>query len=227
VKKTILVTLLLAPAAALLAQPAKKTPPPALKNKLDSVSYAIGQNIAQNLKSQGLGKVNTALILRAMNDVLQSKKQLMTDEAGGAAINQYMMAQKSEKAKANKEAGLRFLAANKNKPGVTTLPSGLQYMVLKNGTDTVKPTILNTVKCHYVGTLIDGTVFDGSAERGPAEFQVGGVIAGWTEALQLMTVGSKWRLFIPSDLAYGDNQAGPAIPPGSTLIFEVELLEIK
>jgi FKBP-type peptidyl-prolyl cis-trans isomerase FklB len=125
-----------------------------------------------------------------------------------------------------KKAGEAFLAENKKKPGVVTLPSGLQYTIMKKGDGPI-PAAADTVRCHYHGTLIDGSVFDSSVERGqPAEFPVSGVIQGWVEALQLMPVGSKWKLFIPSNLAYGDNQMGPKIAPGSTLIFEVELLEI-
>jgi FKBP-type peptidyl-prolyl cis-trans isomerase FklB len=133
--------------------------------------------------------------------------------------------EKAEKAGPNKKSGEAFLAENKTKPGVVTLPSGLQYMVLQEGTGP-KPVATDKVRCHYQGTLIDGTIFDSSIKRGqPIDFAVTGVIRGWTEALQLMNVGSKWRLFIPSDLAYGDQGSG-AITPGSTLIFDVELIDI-
>ena len=134
--------------------------------------------------------------------------------------------QKKEKAEANLKAGNDFLEANKQKPGVVALPSGLQYEIITEGTG-AKPGATSNVTCHYHGTLIDGRVFDSSVDRGqPIELSVNGVIPGWTEALQLMPVGSKWKLFIPSNLAYGDQQAGPLITPGSTLIFEVELLDI-
>lgn len=133
---------------------------------------------------------------------------------------------KAEKSAANLKAGLDFLEQNKNKAGVTTLPSGLQYEVIRMGTGS-KPTATQTVTCHYHGTLTDGTVFDSSLKRGtPASFPLNRVISGWTEALQLMPVGSKWRLFLPPQLAYGDNQVGSVIGPNSTLIFEVELLSI-
>jgi FKBP-type peptidyl-prolyl cis-trans isomerase FklB len=138
----------------------------------------------------------------------------------------YMQRLKTEKASGNKKAGEVFLAANKTKPGVISTPSGLQYIVLKEGSGP-KPGLTDKVKCHYHGTLIDGRVFDSSVDRGqPIELSVNGVIAGWTEALQLMSVGSKWKLFIPSNLAYGDQQAGALIAPGSTLIFDIELLDI-
>jgi FKBP-type peptidyl-prolyl cis-trans isomerase FklB len=137
-----------------------------------------------------------------------------------------MQKAKAEKASAAKKQGQDFLAANKNKPGVVTTPSGLQYLVLKTGTGP-KPALTDMVRVHYHGTLIDGRVFDSSVERGqPIELSVNGVIPGWTEALQMMPVGSKWKLFVPSNLAYGDQQAGPMIAPGSTLIFDVELLDI-
>lgn len=134
---------------------------------------------------------------------------------------------KADKAASNLKAGEGFLAANKDKPGVVTLPSGLQYEVMTEGTG-AKPTADNTVTCHYHGTLIDGTMFDSSVKRGtPASFPLNAVIKGWTEGLQLMGVGSKWRFFIPPHLGYGDRQVGPTIGPNSTLVFEVELLGIK
>jgi FKBP-type peptidyl-prolyl cis-trans isomerase FklB len=134
---------------------------------------------------------------------------------------------KNEKASANLKAGQDFLAANKQKPGVTTLPSGLQYEVITEGAG-IKPLARNSVTCHYHGSLIDGTVFDSSVERGqPATFPLNRVISGWTEGLQLMGVGSKWRFFIPPNLAYGDRQTGSDIVPNSTLIFEVELLGVS
>lgn len=141
-------------------------------------------------------------------------------------ISDHLQKLKAEKTQANKNAGVAFLAENKTKEGVVELPSGLQYQVIIEGSG-AKPAINNKVKCHYHGTLIDGTVFDSSVQRGtPIDFPVSGVIKGWVEALQLMPVGSKWKLFIPSHLAYGDNQVGPKIGPGCTLIFDVELLAI-
>ena len=150
----------------------------------------------------------------------------MSDQQANNIFVAYVQKMKAEKAAENKKAGEAFLAANKNNPGVVTLPSGLQYVILKEGNGP-KPTVADKIKCNYEGKLLDGTIFDSSIKQGgPIELSVGGVIQGWTEALQLMPVGSKWRLFVPSGLAYGDQQAGPFIKPGSTLIFELELLEI-
>ncbi len=212
------------------AKPAKATAKPAansiLKTRIDSVSYGIGISIAENIQAQDMANVNVAVLSRAISDVLKKNPQLLTNEQANMSISNYLQQLKAEKSAKNKAAGEQFLAENKKKPGVVTLPSGLQYQILKEGNGE-KPTLNDKVKTHYHGTLIDGTVFDSSVERGePISFPVSGVIKGWTEALQLMPVGSKWRLFIPADLAYGDRQAGPKIGPGSALIFDVELLEI-
>jgi len=197
-----------------------------LKNLQDSLSYAIGLSVADFYKRQNITNINTTLVIRAINDVNKSGKLLMNDQQAQACIYGYMKKSESEKAAGNKKIGLEFLAANKNKPGVVTLPSGLQYQDIKEGTGP-KPALTDRVKVHYHGTTIDGKVFDSSIQRGqPVELAVNGVIPGWTEALQLMSVGSKWKLFIPSDLAYGDQQAGPLIPPGSALVFDIELLDI-
>lgn len=195
------------------------------KSALDSMSYAIGLSIAQFYSQQGITKCNTDLVKKGILDA-NNGKPLLNEEQMNMSITNYLQNLKAEKAAGNKKIGQEFLATNKTKPGVVTLPSGLQYQVIKEGTGP-KPLATDTVKCHYHGTLIDGTIFDSSVDRGqPIDFPVNGVIKGWVEALQLMPVGSKWKLFIPSDLAYGDNQAGPKILPGSTLIFDVELLEI-
>ena len=206
---------------------AASTPPaPSLRNLQDSLSYAIGLSVAEFYKRQNITNINTSLVMRAINDVNKSAKLQMNDQQAQACIYGYMKKNETEKAAGNKKLGQDFLAANKNKPGVVTLPSGLQYQVVKEGTGP-KPSLTDRVKVHYHGTTIDGKVFDSSIERGqPIELAVNGVIPGWTEALQLMSVGSKWKLFIPSDLAYGDQQAGPLIPPGSALVFDVELLDI-
>lgn len=197
-----------------------------MKSPLDSVSYALGLSLAQFYKQQGIQSVNTSLITKAINDVMKGGKALLSDEQMNMSITNYLQKMKSEKSSLAKKAGEAFLANNKKNPNVVTLPDGLQYQILTQGNGP-KPLITDTVRCHYRGTLIDGTVFDSSVDRGqPAEFPVSGVIKGWVEALPMMNVGSKWKLFIPSDLAYGDNQAGPTIPPGSTLVFEVELLAI-
>ena len=221
-----------------LAAQVKKTTPAAhptaaktattvvLKNELDSVSYAIGLSVANFYKQSNLTNINTALMVKAINDVNKKGKVLMDDQQANTCMVNFMQKAKSEKSAGNRKIGEDFLAANKNKPGVVVLPSGLQYTVIKEGTGP-KPGPTDKVKVHYHGTLIDGRVFDSSVDRGePIELNVNGVIPGWTEALQLMPVGSKWKLFIPSNLAYGDQQAGPLITPGSTLVFEVELLDI-
>jgi FKBP-type peptidyl-prolyl cis-trans isomerase FklB len=198
---------------------------PALKNAADSFSYAIGLSIAAFYKAQGISTIDNTLVLKALSDAKSGKPQL-TDEQVNTCIVSYMQSAKSQKASGNKKAGEAFLAENKKKPGVIVLPSGLQYTVLTEGTGP-KPSINDQVKVHYTGSLIDGKVFESSYTNGqPITLGVGQVIKGWTEALQMMPVGSKWRLFIPSDLAYGDNAAGPMIKEGSTLIFDVELLEI-
>lgn len=196
-----------------------------MKNSIDSFSYAIGLSIANFYKEQGVKEINNAMVMQALNDVKNGKAK-MDEAATNSCIVNYMQTVRSGKAAGNRKLGEEFLAANKSKPGVVTLPSGLQYSVIKEGTGP-KPVATDKVKVHYEGKLLDGYIFDSSIQRGePIEFNVDGVIPGWTEALQLMPVGSKWMLFIPADLAYGDNQAGPDIKPGSTLIFEVELLDI-
>ncbi len=220
------------------ATPAKPAPAKAavaskMTTELDSVAYSIGMNIAQNLKGQGLDKINVNLLAKGIQDVLTAGKGDLDDNQAqmilGNYFNRLQTQRQSEEAKkfeGNKLAGATFLEENKKKAGVVTLPSGLQYEIMKAG-EGPKPTINNTVKTHYHGTLIDGTIFDSSVKRGqPAEFPVGGVIQGWVEALQLMPVGSKWKLYVPYNLAYGERAAGQEIKPYSTLIFEVELLEI-
>lgn len=214
---------------------AKKTPaaaPVVLKTDKDKQSYAMGMNLGLGLHNQGL-TLDPALVARGMKDAMTGVKTALTEDEARAAVRQLqtemrqkMEARSKEEGAANRKEGEAFLAANKSKPGVVTLPSGLQYKILTEGTGP-KPTASDTVTCNYRGTLINGTEFDSSYKRGqPASFPVGAVIKGWTEALQLMPVGSKWQLFIPADLAYGDNSPTRDIPPGSTLIFEVELLSI-
>jgi FKBP-type peptidyl-prolyl cis-trans isomerase FklB len=200
---------------------------PALKNSVDSLSYALGMSAGSFYKQQGMANLNTTLCSKGINDALKNGKTLLNEQQANAVIMAFVQKESSEKAAGNKKAGAEFLAANKSKPGVVTLPSGLQYMILKEGTGP-KPTATDKVRCHYEGSLIDGTVFESSVKNGkPVDFNINGVIPGWTEALQLMAVGSKWRLFIPSNLAYGDQSPqGSQIKPGSTLIFDVELLEI-
>ncbi|HNQ61420.1 MAG TPA: FKBP-type peptidyl-prolyl cis-trans isomerase [Bacteroidia bacterium] len=198
-----------------------------LKNSADSVSYGIGMSIGANMKKDGLDSLNLDILKIAMEAAIKGDSLLMTGAESQAAIQNYLGKKQEAKASATGAAGKKFLEENKNKPGVKVTDDGLQYQVITEGNGPM-PSAEDTVVTHYHGTLIDGTVFDSSVERGePAEFPVGAVIKGWTEALQMMKVGSKWKLFIPSELAYGDRQAGPTILPNSTLIFEVELLEIK
>ncbi|HEX6180121.1 MAG TPA: FKBP-type peptidyl-prolyl cis-trans isomerase [Chitinophagaceae bacterium] len=197
---------------------------PVLKNALDSFSYAIGMSVGNFCNQQQIKNVNTNLVMRGVSDA--GGKPLLTEQQMNAIITGYLTKQSSEKARAVKAQGEKFLAENAKKPGVITTASGLQYMVLRAGTDTTKPAYNDAVVCHYKGTLSDGTEFESSYNSGqPARFKVNEVIAGWIEALQMMPKGSKWRLFIPSNLAYGD-QSNAKIPGGSTLIFELELLDI-
>lgn len=198
-----------------------------LKNKLDSASYALGIKIIQNLKQQGLDTVDINALALGMKDFSTKSTYKIKDSLLDMCIGGFQQEMMTAKSKVEKEKGLKFLEENKKRKEVTTLPSGLQYEVLKMSDSTTKPTIQSKVKCHYHGTLIDGTIFDSSVERGqPAEFPLANVIRGWQEGLQLMTIGSKFKFYIPSELGYGDRQAGPKIKPGSTLIFEVELLEV-
>ncbi len=206
---------------------------PVLKTDRDKVSYSIGLDIGTNFKRQSLDLDSKALAA-GIADGLSGGKPLLTEDEVRKVLAQFQqqMAAKAQQAaqqlaEKNQKAGEAFLAENKKKKGVITLPSGLQYQVIKTGTGKI-PKATDTVTTHYRGTLIDGTEFDSSYKRGePASFQVNGVIKGWTEALQLMKVGSKWQLFIPSNLAYGPQGAGQVIGPNATLIFEIELLSIK
>lgn len=206
---------------------------PALKTDREKASYAIGANIGKSMKKEGVD-LDPALVARGIKDGFSGGKLLLTDEQAQAALTAFSVEMKKKQeaelaaiAAANEKEGRAFLAENKAKPGVVTLPSGLEYKILTAGTGP-KPTPEDTILCNYRGTLLDGKEFDSSYKRGqPTSIPVGGVIKGWTEALQLMPVGSKWQLFIPSELAYGPRQAGPDIGPNSTLIFEVELLSIQ
>lgn len=196
------------------------------KNKMDKVSYALGLSIGNNFENSGIKDLQVEDFVKGLTDVLSGNQPAITYDEAKEVINDYFMKLQKERLEINKKAGEEFLNINRHKAGVVELPSGLQYEVLKNGTG-AKPTVNDKVKCHYHGTLINGTVFDSSVQHGePAVFGVSQVIPGWVEALQLMSVGSKWRLFIPSNLAYGENGAGNLIEPNSTLIFDVELLDI-
>ena len=189
-------------------------------------SYAIGLGIGQNLLSMGAQGINVEDFAQAIADVLNGKETAISHNEAREIVNKYFMELEAKMNAENIEKGKAFLEENAKKEGVITLPSGLQYQVITEGNGK-KPSATDKVKCHYEGTLIDGTLFDSSIKRGqPAVFGVNQVIKGWVEALQLMSEGSKWRLFIPSELGYGAQQAGEMIPPHSTLIFEVELIEV-
>lgn len=207
--------------------------PLTLKTDKDKVSYAIGVNIGKSMRKDSVD-VDPAVFSRGMKDALAGGKLLLTDDEMRAALTKLQgeMRAKQEAAmqkagELNKKAGDDFLAQNKTREGVVALPDGLQYKILKEGTGP-KPSATDSVVCNYRGTLLDGTEFDSSYKRGqPATFPVSGVIKGWTEAVQLMPVGSKWQLFIPAELAYGARGAGQEIGPNATLIFEVELVSIQ
>lgn len=193
---------------------------------MDKISYALGLSIGNNFLSSGIDKLDVASFTEALQDVLNNSAPAMSYDEAKNIINEYFTKLQAEKLEINKKAGDEFLTINSKKDGVVTLPSGLQYQILKKGEGKI-PTADDQVKVHYHGTLIDGRVFDSSVDRGtPATFGVTQVIPGWVEALQLMPVGSKWRLFIPSNLAYGESGAGQAIEPNSALVFDVELLDI-
>lgn len=202
-----------------------------LANKNDSVSYALGVLIGENNKQQmkgapGVDQLNKEILVAAFQKAFRGDSVQIKPEKANGIIQAFFAEVSKAEGAVNTKAGEEFLAANKSKSGVVTLPSGLQYEIIKAGTGP-KPTPEDQVKCHYHGTTIDGKVFDSSVDRGePATFTVSQVIPGWTEALLLMPVGSKWKLFIPAALAYGEKGAGANIKPNSTLIFEVELLEI-
>lgn len=199
---------------------------PDLKSDKGQASYAIGQQIGKNLKAQNI-EIDPKTLAASLTDATTGKSQMTDEQIQKAMMKLQEMAMKKqqEEGEANKKKSVEFLEKNKTAEGVKVTASGLQYSVIKEG-EGATPKKEDTVKCHYTGTLIDGTKFDSSVDRGqPAEFPVGGVIPGWTEALQMMKVGSKYKLFIPPELAYGP--AGrPGIPPNSALVFEVELLEI-
>jgi len=205
----------------------------ALKTQKDKISYAIGMSIGANMRKQSVD-VDPNVLQQGLADALAGGKTLLSEEEAHATLTEFqtdMRKKQQEKmqqaGEANKKEGEAFLAANKAKEGVVALPSGLQYKVLTAGKGP-KPTASDSVVCNYRGTLIDGKEFDSSYKRGePATFPVGGVIKGWTEALQLMPVGSKWQVFVPSELGYGERGTGADIGPNATLIFEVELLSIQ
>jgi FKBP-type peptidyl-prolyl cis-trans isomerase FklB len=199
-----------------------------MQSELENVSYAVGMSIAESLKNQNLEGVDTRVMAEAMNDIFNGNKLKLSPNEANDAIQKYLDAMRNEAFAEVKSEGELFLLANRTKEGIHTTSSGLQYEMITEG-DGRKPGPTETVTVHYHGTLIDGTVFDSSVQRGtPASFGVNQVIRGWTEALQLMSVGSKYKLYIPQELAYGANpHPGGAIKPFAALIFEVELLDIK
>ncbi len=204
-------------------QPTSTTSLTSLK---DSASYGLGILVAQNFKSQNI-EINAALLQKGFNEVMKGDKTPFNDMMANQLVQKYMQREQAKAFEPNRISGEKFLEENKKKEGIVTLPSGLQYQIMKAG-DGPKPASSDKVKTHYHGTLIDGTVFDSSVQRGePITFPVTGVIPGWIEALQLMPVGSKWKLFIPQNLAYGSRGSGPTIKPYSALVFEVELLGIE
>ena len=194
---------------------------------MDKLSYALGMSMASSLVNSGLNQMDTDSFVKAFIEVINNGAAEMSPQEANQYIQEYLSKRQNEMLGENLRIGRKFLEENKKKNGVITLASGLQYEILKEGSGP-KPKATEKVKCHYHGTLINGKVFDSSVERGqPAVFGVNQVIKGWVEALQLMSVGSKWRLYIPSELAYGSQGAGSSIEPNSTLIFDVELLGIE
>jgi FKBP-type peptidyl-prolyl cis-trans isomerase FklB len=199
-----------------------------LENELDSVSYSLGVNIGENINKQ-FEEYSLDNFIAGMKGVLNNEEDpKISGEQATAIIQGYFTKKQGQESESMIEEGRKFLETNASKEGVTVLESGLQYEVLAQGDGINMPKLEDNVTTHYHGTLMDGTVFDSSVDRGePASFPVNGVIKGWTEALQLMSVGSKWKLYVPYDLAYGERGAGPQIGPYSTLVFEVELISIN
>ncbi len=194
---------------------------------MEKLSYALGMVIGHNLKGMGVKNIDSADFSQALNDVINGETPKLTDQEAQQLVNTFIQKQQESAAAEIREEGERFLAENAKKDGVTVLPSGLQYTVIKEG-EGKQPNATSRVKCHYEGTLTNGQVFDSSYRRGePAVFPLNGVIAGWTEGVQLMKEGAKYRFFIPYNLAYGERGAGQAIPPYAALVFDVELISIE
>ena len=237
-KKTFLLISLSVPAVWLAAQnktqttkkaPVKtvaKTVPTVLKTKLDSLSYSFGQSVAGQLKNVEVKDLNYAVFRKGLEDGMKGKIPDLSPEQMNACLNDHFMGQKMKEVNAEKATSKKFLEENKKRPGVVELPNGLQYEILKQGTGPI-PQAVDTIVAHYAGTLINGKEFDNSYKRGePIKYPANNLIKGWTEALTRMPVGSKWKLYIPSDLGYGDYGTGGDIPGGAALIFELELLDI-
>ncbi len=199
-----------------------------LKTEIDTVSYYLGIAIGKQMQPSGISGVNYELFAKGFEEAITQNKDLkLTDEQVGMYLQTYFQDLQMKESEKNAEEGKKYMEENKKKPGVQTTPSGLQYEVIKQGTG-AKPVAESEVTVHYTGTTIDGNIFDSSIERGqPATFKLNEVIPGWTEGIQLMSVGSKFKLYIPSELAYGANPQSPKIKPNSVLIFDVELLEVK
>jgi FKBP-type peptidyl-prolyl cis-trans isomerase FklB len=232
-KKLILIAGVLTIHAACFSQTNTKPVPVAkgiLKTPKDTLSYSIGSGVADNLARQGITDLNFAILQKAMEDVFKKRTRLLDENAVNMNIQRRLQEAAMKKVQTEKDKGTAFLAENKKRKGVTALPSGLQYEIITPSTDSamVKPKAEDTVVVNYVGSFIDGKEFENSVKSGkPATFVVTGVIKGWSEVLQLMSVGSKWKVYIPSQLAYGDRGRGGAIPGGATLIFEISLEGIK
>lgn len=221
-KKTLVFCLFAALACGLNAQTTLQ-----LKNSVDSASYALGQLVGTNIKEQTPPGMNVDFVLKGLESALKGESQIFTPQQAESIFMAFGEAAAKVKNEKTRAAGQKFLEDNKKRAGITTTVSGLQYEVLKKGTGTASPKATDNVKVHYHGTLTDGSVFDSSVDRGePITFGLDQVISGWTEGVQLMHVGDKYKFYIPSDLAYGEGSPTPAIPGGSTLVFEVELLEI-
>jgi FKBP-type peptidyl-prolyl cis-trans isomerase len=199
-----------------------------LSSGMDSLSYAIGLNVGSNLKSQGVENFSYEAMNEGMRAAInKTEKPLLDEQTASMTIQQKLQEYANKKINVQKEEGKKFLTENKTKAGITELPNGIQYKIIKQGTG-IKPAVEDTIKVHYKGTTIDGNVFDDSYSRGePIEFPLGNLIEGWKQTLVLMPVGSKWQIFLPSDYGYGDRGAGANIPGGATLIFELELLDVK
>lgn len=197
-----------------------------IENQVEKFSYAIGLSLASNLLQSGIKNIELKQLFEAIEDVMEGRQPKISPQEANQVIEEYFKNKQTNEGAENAKVGETFLANNKNKEGITELESGLQYEILTKGNGNT-PKATDKVKCHYHGTLVDGTVFDSSVQRGqPAEFPVNGVIKGWIEALQMMPTGSKWRLYVPPHLAYGDQGAGGVIGPKATLIFDVELIDI-
>jgi FKBP-type peptidyl-prolyl cis-trans isomerase FklB len=217
---------------AAVADTAKKTisaEPAFPATSLDSFSYALGMNIANNLKQQSITEVNTAAMLRGMEDVYKNSPTAINEQQANMCIQSTLQANSSKKANAEKIRSAQFLSANQKRSGVITLPNGLQYEVIKSGdVKSAMPQLQDTFVANYAGTLVDGKEFDNSYKRGePLTLPVANVIRGWTEILQMMHIGDKWKVYIPSELGYGDRGMGADIPGGAALIFDMELLGVK